>query len=301
MTAGSVAPGQSQVASAAESPQVPTAEDERPLVLDELSERLEQFRLLRDSDQEATDRILNELGAQGRVENEMVRELAARKPLAHPERFAEAHMLAMHALEVLARNGARDPSQLRLGPLTPPARFFVQRVIKHIVRTHQTRVITAIHDLYARRSAWTPAGDPARVLLIRARLDAQRTSGSLKKSGSSLPTFLVGGAALSSLLQLARGGATAAAGSRPGWIVGVLVTFLLFAAVSWIVLHAAAIARRRIRLTMDRPLGALWETVGSCGHPPKDSARNFAIVAIILTVAGWIVIPLGALLLFTIF
>ena len=123
----------------------------RPLILDELSDRLEQFRLL-SSDDAATDRILGELGGSGRVEHDMVRELAARRPLAHPERVVEAHGVAMRALEVLARNGSRAPSHLpRLGPLRPAAGFFVQHVIRYIVRQHQARVIDAIRDLYARR------------------------------------------------------------------------------------------------------------------------------------------------------
>ncbi len=39
----------------------------RPLILDELSSRLEQFRLLGESDEAATDEILSELGGEGRV------------------------------------------------------------------------------------------------------------------------------------------------------------------------------------------------------------------------------------------
>ena len=66
-------------------------------------------------------------------------------------------------------------------------------------------------------------------------------------------------------------------------------------------MHGAAIARRRIRLSLDRPLGALWETVGWCGNPPKDNARTFAAVAIAVTVVGWLVIPVAALLVFAVF
>src|SRR5919206_3595343 len=103
---------------------------DRPLILDELSNRLEQFRLLSESDDAATDAILSELGGEGRVEREMILELSATRPLALPDRVPEAHMVAMRALEVLARNGARPPSQLRLGPLTPIARFLAQQVIR---------------------------------------------------------------------------------------------------------------------------------------------------------------------------
>ena len=273
----------------------------RPLILDELSSRLEQFRLLGESDDAASDEILGELGGEGRVEKEMLFELAASRPLALPDRVPEAHAVAMRALEVLARNGARPPSQLRIGPLTPVARFLVQQVIRFIVRDHQKRVVEAVRDLYARRLAWMPVGDPTRMTLIRNRLDVERAMPSFKQSGGGIPTFLVGGAAVSTLAQAARSGASAAAGSRAGFVVATVATFVLLAAASWVILRGAAVARRRIRVTLDRPLRALWQTFGWCGDPPKDAARTFAAVAIVITIVGWLAIPLGAFLLFTIF
>jgi hypothetical protein len=275
-------------------------DDERPLILDELGDRLEQFRLL-GGDQAETDRILGELGGSGPVEHEIVMELAARQPIAHPERLQEAHFLAMRALEVLARNGSRPPSQLSAGPFTPVARFAVQQVIRFIVRTHQANVVDAVRNLYTRRVAWVPPGDPARLVLVRARLDVEAATTSYKTRTGGLPTFLVGGAAVSSLAQGARGAASAAAGSHAGVVVAFIATFVLLAVASWIVLRGAAVARRRIRLTLDRPLRALWETVGWCGHPPTDPARTFAAVAIVLTVVGWLLIPLLVLLVFTVF
>jgi hypothetical protein len=286
--------------SAPDPPSPPKPDDHRPLIVDDLGNRLEQFRLLYDDDA-ASDQILNELGGQGRVEREMVRDLAAPRPLALPERFFEAHALAMHALEVLARNGSRAPSQLRAGPLTGAARFVAQRVIQVIVRGHQGQVIDSIRDLYARRLAWVPAGDPSRMAMVRARLDVERAMPAYKKKASSVPTFLAGGAAVSSLTTVFRGAAGNVVGSRAAFVVAGVVTFLLLAASSWVVLHGAAIARRRIRLSMDQPLAALWQTVGWCGRPPRDNARAFAAIAIVVTVLGWLVIPLAAVALFAIF
>jgi hypothetical protein len=274
---------------------------ERPLLLDELSHRLEQLRLL-GADDAATDRILAEMGGEGRVEHEMIRELAARRPLAHPDRVVEAHGVAMRALEVLARNGSRPPSSLpRLGPLRPVAAFLVQNVIRYIVRQHQSRVLDAIRDLYARRLGWMPSEHPMRISLQRARLDVERSTLSYKKNPGGIPTFLVGGAAVSSLAQGSRGVVSAAAGSRAGVIVAVAATFVLLAAVSWVILQGAAVARPRIRLTMDRPLDALWQTVGWAGRPPRDNAKAFAVVAIVLTILGWLLLPLAAFVLFTVF
>ena len=70
--------------------------------------------------------------------------------------------------------------------------------------------------------------------------------------------------------------------------IGVVVGFLI----SWFVLRGAALASRRIRLSVAQPLAELWQTVGHCGSPPKDQSRRFAVVAITLTLGVWIVLPL---------
>ena len=61
----------------------------------------------------------------------------------------------------------------------------------------------------------------------------------------------------------------------------------------WCILKAAAIARRRTRIALDQPLHALWETIGSAGHPPKDQSRQFATYAVILLIVAWIVVPVA--------
>ena len=178
--------------------------DDDSLIIDELGRRLAQLRLLYDDDA-ATDKILNQLGGQGRVERDIVRHLASTQTLAFPERFVDAHRVAMHALEVLARNGSRQPSQLRLGPLTGVVRFLAQQVIRPIVRGHQGQVVDSLRDLYTRRLGWMPADDPYRMVVVRARMDVERATPSYKKKVSVLPTALAGGAAASSLAQAFRG------------------------------------------------------------------------------------------------
>jgi hypothetical protein len=277
-------------------------ETDEPLLVDELTERLDRFRILYDRDDAATDELLAELGGQGKVEREMVRELAATSVLRRPDRVPEAHAVAMHALEVLSRNGSRPPSSLRrLGPLTRVAQYLVQQVIRYVVRRHQHQVVEALRDLYSRRLGWVPAGDKARSVLLRARLDVERSSAAYKKNAIGVPAFLLGGAVVSSLTQFVRGIVSAAAGSRVGVAMALTTAFLLVAASSWVILQGAAIARRRIKLSLDRPLAALWETIGWCGRPPRDSASLMAALAIALTVVGWLLIPLGLFLEFTLF
>jgi hypothetical protein len=270
--------------------------DERPLLLDELDERLARFRFLRKSDEAAADEVLADIGASGPVENEIVLELSATRPLGHPDRFTHAHELAMRSLEVLDRNGARPASLPRLGPLKPLAAFSVQFVTRFIVRSYQGEVIDAMRNLYARRLAWSAPGDSSRLLLLRARNDAERVTAAYKRNPIGLPTFLVGGAVVSFAAQLIRRLVDVVVGSQIAAAVAVAAVFVLFGCASWVILRGAAVARRRIRLTTERPLDALWETIGRCGKPPDDRSRLFATYGILLTALGWLIVPLGVFL-----
>ena len=76
-----------------------------------------------------------------------------------------------------------------------------------------------------------------------------------------------------------------------------VVVACVFAALAlsgfWCILKAAAIARRRTRIALDR-LPLLWQTIGAAGHPPRDHSRQFAIVyAVIRLVVAWIVVPVA--------
>lgn len=276
--------------------------DERPLVLDELSKQLEQFRILRTgADTDATEKLLDQLGAQDPVEQQIVLELSAQRPLAHPERLTEAHTLAMRALEVLDRNGARAPRVPNLGPLKPIAEFGVQLVTRFLVRNHQADVVDAIRNLYTRRLAWCAPDDPSRLPLVRARLDVEKVASTYKGNPIGVPTFLLGGAVISGLASGLRIVGEAAIGSRLAAIVAIVAAFVVLAMLSWMILRGAAVAHHRIRMTTDAPVRALWETIGRCGNPPEDDAQTFAVYAIILTVLGWLLIPLGVLFIYAAF
>lgn len=271
---------------------------DRNLVLDELGERFERFRIFRKTDSAEADKVLDEIGAHSQVDRDIVLELSSTRPLGHPDRFAEAHALAMRSLEVLDRNGGRTVTVKRLGPLSPVAAFLVQLVARFIVRSYQSSVIDSVRLLYARRESSCLAEDPARALLSRARIHAERVAQGYKRNPVGLPSVavVVGGAAVSSLGRVVL---DAVSPTRSFAIVATVVAFVVFAMASWIILQGAAVARRRIRLTVEKPLAALWETIGRCGRPPRDQARQFALYAIILTAVGWIVIPIGAAVAFT--
>ena len=133
-------------------------------------------------------------------------------------------------------------------------------------------------------------------MLMLARIQMQRLSPGFKRNALGAAAFLVGGAAVSWILNLVAAAARAAIGSLVGKIIATIVLGLLVVAIAWVVLRGAAVARRRIQLTLDQPINALWQTIGRCGTPPRDPSRVFGLIAIILAAIPWILIPIGLLL-----
>ena len=263
------------------------------LLLDELSDRLETLKLIRTDDEQRADAILEQFGAKGRVESEMLEQLSARAPLHYPHRFEEAHRTVMRALEVFDRNAARAPSNLKAGPLTPVANSVVQILIKLIVRDYQKNVVTQIRKLYARRWANSPKGSAEFGVLRLARLQVERLAPDYQRSSLGIPTFLLGGAALSGVASLLQGVLVSALHNRLLLLIVAAGFAVLAACGFWCILNAAAIARRRTHIALDQPLRALWETIGAAGHPPKDHSRQFAMYSVILLALAWIVVPVA--------
>jgi hypothetical protein len=278
-------------------PEVASAEGEiaktEHLLLDELSDRLDTLKLFTTNDEQRADAILEQFGAKGQVESDMLEQLGARAPLQYPERFEEAHRTAMRALEVFDRNAARPPSNLNVGPLEPVASYVVQLLIRIIVRDYQKTVVAQIRQLYARRWANSERGSPEFGMLRLARVEVERVAPDFQRKSLGVPTFLLGGAALSGVASVFQGLLAKAVHN------GVLLVIVagVFAALAlsgfWCILKAAAIARRRTRIALDQPLHALWQTIGAAGHPPRDHSRQFATYAVILLALAWIVVPIA--------
>jgi hypothetical protein len=260
-------------------------------LLEDLTAQLERTRqLLTGSPEAAAARALHLLGGQREVEARIAMDLAARAPLAQAERFGEAHRLVMHALEVLNRDGSRDPPVPRLGPLRPLLKLAVEAVANYIVRSYAAAIIGRLRRLYTRRETQAVPGTVERRLLARARQDAERLSPDYG-GGTKLPAVLAGGAAVPALASFAQRLGALDYGNVWVQIAGLVLLFLLFLGVSWVLLQGAGVAHRRSRLIMQQPLTALWETIGHCGAPPKDPSITFAAVSITLTVLAWFVLP----------
>lgn len=277
-------------------------EDGFGLELDDLVSKLDAFQLLRKNDTDQAGAVLEEIGASSKVDADIVLELSSKRPLGHADRFLEAHSIAVRSLEVLDRNSHRDiPVSPKLKFLAPVAAFLVSLVTQFLVRSYLSRAIDEMRRLYIRREAAALPGDPHLPLLTRTRVHAERLTPGFKKNALGVPTFLFGGAVLSGLLSVVQqifGLATAST-----WVILIVLILLiaLLAAASWVIVHGTAVARRRIDLTTRAPLDALWQTVGRAGHAPKDHSKVFAVIAIILTVASFVLLPISLLLGFALF
>jgi hypothetical protein len=266
-------------------------------ILDQLADRLDTLRLLREDDPHRADVMLEQFGAAGRVESQMLAQIGQRQPLEIPDRFPEAHRTVMRAIEVFDRNAGRPPSSLRAGPLTPVASVLVQLLIRIVARSYQRSVMEHLRRLYALREANSPAGSPDYRMLALARRQLDRVTEDLSRGTRGLPAFLLGGAALSlassSLQEVTR--------SRVVLVVVAVVLAALAIAAFWCVMSAAAVARRRTRIALDAPLRALYETIGAAGDPPRDKSRAFVVYAAVLLALAWVVVPLALTLAFSVF
>lgn len=267
---------------------------ERVAGLDDLIlDRFDALRILRAATPEEKGALLEQIAGRGQPEQDILKELSKLRPLWRPDRFEEAHHLAMRSLEVLDRNGARKAKLPRLGPLKPLASYIVQQMTRWIVKGHQNTLVTRIRKLYERREANAVWGSPERSLLRRARTDAARIEPGYRGRQLGLPTFLLGGAILSTIFSGIQALVRWAFSDTTGSIIFAAVLAIVFGGLSWCALKAAGVARRRIRLSTDQPIRALWETIGACGNPPKDSSYDFAVYAIVLLTLLWLLIPLA--------
>jgi hypothetical protein len=255
-----------------------------------LENPIEQLKLL-SGDDEQIAHYLDTLEVTGPRERELLTEISRTQPLARPDRFPTDHRQMVEALESLARHGYRGSTAgRRLGPLRPVARYGVELIARYLVVSHLRDVSTTMRNLYILREIQALPGSPERRELRRARMDGERLVEALKRSSIGVPTFLVGGAAVSILAAVGRASGLLA-DTRWALALGVAGTLIALAA-SWMILRAAALASRRIRLATSVPIRLLWQSVGWCGEPPKGQTRTFVILAVTLTLVAWILVPI---------
>jgi hypothetical protein len=185
VTAEGSAPGSEAGSTSGKAP----AERGERFILDQLTDRLETLRLLREDDPQRAGVMLEQFGASGRVESQMLTQLGQRQPLQIPDRFPEAHRTVMRAVEVFDRNAGRRPSSLRAGALRPAASLVVQLLIGVVVRNYQRSVIQHLRRLYALRQANSVPGSVDYRMLTLATRQLDRVTADLSRRSSGLPPF----------------------------------------------------------------------------------------------------------------
>ena len=259
------------------------------VVEDAVDNPVEQLKLLSGSDDEIAA-YLDSIDVSSPREREMLTEISRTQPLADPLGFPIAHRNVVEALESLARHGYRGSrAGSRVGPLRKLIRWGVELIARYVVVSYIRNLTTSLRNLYGLREIQAVPSTKERLELHRARVDAERMVDALKQRELGIPTFLIGGALIPLVASI--GNATGLLTSE--WFAGgvgvVGVVFSLL--VSWFILRGTAMASRRIRLAVHGPLVALWETIGWCSTPPKDQTRTFVVVAIVLTLGSWIIVP----------
>jgi hypothetical protein len=265
--------------------------------LDQFSEKLNAFKAFRSSDSDAADKLFESLGGRGKVEQEMLLQLGAWLPLYKPDRFEQSHQVVMRALEVLYRNGHRK-APVKLGVATPIAQYFVQLVTRFVVRDHVKNVVKSVDNLYVRR--WTSAPKDTRdaAMLRRAWSQVEKVAPGYGGSSIGVPTFVVGGAFASSMTGLLSNIGSTGGSNKIVLVVLAIVLYALLVALAYGVIRGAAIGRRRIKMALDQPLKHLWEVVGAAGDPPKDQARMFALMSLVVMALAAVAVPVIAAIVF---
>lgn len=262
-------------------------------VLDELTTQLERTReMLTGNSEDVAEKVLASFAGEGELEVRIAAELAVTTPLAHPDHFPEAHRLVMRALEVLDREGSRNPRvNGRFGPLKPLVEYGAEYVAEYIVKSYAQGVIGSLKKLYSRREAQCAPEQPARRALAHSRIEVERLASGFSGGGVGGPALVAGGVAVPLLASLSQYFGAIDPFNRVVVFAGIGLLFMLFLLLSSMLLTGASVAHRRSRLIMGAPLAALWECIGHAGNPPRDDSTMFATVAIALTALVWFVLP----------
>ena len=266
------------------------AEPDQEELLEEIDNPIERLKLLSGNEDEIA-KYLDAIEVTSPREREMMHEISRTQPLARPDLFAQAHRNMVEALESLARHGYHGTQAGKsLGPLRAAIRWGVQLVARYLVVSHVRNTSTKLRNLYGLREIQALPGSPERRDLTRARIDADRMIDALQTRELALPAFLLGGAALPLFASLGR----ITGFFERTWVAAAIgiAGMLIALAASWVILRGAALASRRIRLATRAPLQTLWNTIGWCGDPPKDSTRTFVIISVGLTLSCWIIVPI---------
>ncbi|HUP74062.1 MAG TPA: hypothetical protein VM282_13565 [Acidimicrobiales bacterium] len=156
-------------------------------------------------------------------------------------------------------------------------------------------------DMLLQLGAWLPLYKPDRFeqshhVVMRA-LEVLYRNGH-RKGPVGLPTFLVGGAFASSMTGLLSNIGESGGSNKVLLLILAVVLYGLLVAFAYGVIRGAGIGCRRIKMALDRPLENLWEVVGAAGDPPKDHAKTFAVMSLVIMAVAAVAVPVIAAIVF---
>ena len=160
---------------------------------------------------------------------------------------------------------------------------------RYVVVSYIRNLTTSLRNLYGLREIQAVPSTKERLELHRARVDAERMVDALKQRELGIPTFMIGGALIPLVASI--GGATGLLSSE--WFASGVGVAGVVIALHRLVVHPARNGDgiEANPACRPRPLATLWATIGWCGDPPKDQSRTFVVVAIVLTLGSWIIVP----------
>lgn len=230
----------------------------------------------------------------GAAERGIVATLASSdRPVADLAGFGVAHRRLARGLEaVTAYGGGRAAVSSRLGPLRPVAAVLVQLVTGWIVAGQTNRVLTHVRRRYELREANSVWNSDEHRELRRARGQIQMLSDDLKFS-IGLPVFLLSGAVVSAALGLLRSLARPVLSNVALATVSVVLIAMVLLGLAGAVMHAASVARHRLRLALAHPLTELYAALGAAGKPPRDRCYLVAVVGLACFALAAIAVPIA--------
>jgi hypothetical protein len=134
--------------------------------------------------------------------------------------------------------------------------------------------------------------------LRRAWSQVEKVAPGYGGSSIGLPTFLVGGAFASSMTGLLSSIGETGGSNKILLLILAIVLYALLVALAYGVIRGAGIGRRRIKMALDQPLEILWDTVGAAGDPPKDQAKTFALMSLVIMAVAAVAVPVIAAIVF---
>ncbi len=269
----------------------PGDKDEGGGFLDDFTEKLEAFHVLRTSDPEAADAYLASLGGSfAEAEEAIVQQMADSRVLARPEMFVEANRRMVKGIEVLYRNGRRGAPINGWGPLRPVVQLVQIYITSYITRSYVNTLLQNILELYTSRENQAARGSETWHMLYYARWNLDKVDHRFR--GDRSVGFLLFGGTVFAAVATGFGEVFTAVVTRDLLLIlfSLAMVALILAVGSGIVL-SAGIAKRRIAMTTQRPLETLYDVVGAAGIPPRDNAWAFALGAVAVLILIWLVIP----------